>query len=198
MLAALAPDDIAHRVFIRARDLHQTQLGRLTQIDYDREMAFVAVAADGGKRETLGVVRAIADPDHRTAEFAIIVRSDLKGHGLGTILLRRRITYLRSRGTQCMEGEALADNARVFSLLRPYGFVKLPAASPSSVKLQLTLQSPAVLRRKAWSDGSRHTRRTMDRHERGGYSPRHLTFLSAAGRPSRTGRGADSRDRSVA
>jgi len=143
-LAALAPDDIAHRVFIRARDLHQTQLGRLTQIDYDREMAFIAVAVDGGKFETLGVVRAIADPDNRTAEFAIIVRSDLKGHGLGTILLRRMIAYLRSRGTQYMQGEALADNARVFSLVRPYGFVKLPAASPSSVKLQLALQSPAV------------------------------------------------------
>jgi len=138
-LNALAPADIAHRVFIRARDLHQTQLGRLTQIDYDREMALVAVTRNGSRSETLGVVRAIADPDNRTAEFAIIVRSDLKGHGLGTLLLGRMIAYLRSRGTQYIEGEALADNQRIFSLVRRYGFVKLPSGDPATVRLQLAL-----------------------------------------------------------
>lgn len=78
-LAALAPGDLRDRVFIRARDLHGAQLARLTQIDYDREMAFVAVAEHATGPETLGVVRMIADPDNWAAQFAIIVRSDVKG-----------------------------------------------------------------------------------------------------------------------
>ena len=81
---ALDPDDVRYRVFMRMREIQPSQLARLTQIDYDREMAFVAICErEPGCFETLGVVRAIADPDNVTAEFAIIVRSDLKGKGLG-------------------------------------------------------------------------------------------------------------------
>jgi acetyltransferase len=95
---ALEPEDIRYRVFTHIRELQGSQLARLTQIDYDREMAFIAVSEhDPGRFETLGVVRAVADPDNIAAEFAIIVRSDLKGQGLGPVLLEKLIDYCRSR-----------------------------------------------------------------------------------------------------
>jgi acetyltransferase len=137
--ASLTPEDIRHRVFMRARDLSPTQFGRLTQIDYDREMAFVAVAEEGGSAKTLGVVRAIADPDNRVAAFAIIVRSDLKGKGLGSILLAKMIAYCASRGTCAIEGEALAGNARVLALARRYGFATTPSADGTMLTLRLVL-----------------------------------------------------------
>jgi acetyltransferase len=143
-IAALAPEDLRHRVIIRSRDLHGTQLGRLTQIDYDREMAFVAVSSHGGASETLGVVRAIADPDNRTAEFAIIVRSDLKGRRLGSILLRKMIDYCRRRGTQTLVGEARADNERVFALAQHYGFALKPSADGVSVMLSADLRNARI------------------------------------------------------
>jgi len=119
---ALDPDDIRYRVFTRIRELPRPQLARLTQIDYDREMAFIATCErEAGRFETLGVARAIADPDNVSAEFAIIVRSDLKGQGLGAILLRKLIAYCRSRGTRELIGEALSDNRRLLSLVRHFG-----------------------------------------------------------------------------
>jgi acetyltransferase len=121
---ALDPQDIRYRIFMRIRELQRSQLARLTQIDYDREMAFIAAGErEPGRFETLGVVRGIADPDNVTAEFAIIVRSDLKGQGLGPILLRKLIDYCRNRGTKELVGEALADNQRVIGLVRRFGGV---------------------------------------------------------------------------
>jgi acetyltransferase len=80
---ALRPEDVRFRFLGQVRELAHSQLARYTQIDYDREMAFIATATgDQGQNETLGVVRAVADPDNIRAEFAIVVRSDLKGKGL--------------------------------------------------------------------------------------------------------------------
>jgi acetyltransferase len=77
---AMTPDDIRYRMFVRVRELQPAQLARFTQIDYDREMAFIATrpGADG-QPETLGVGRVVADPDNMSAEFAVTVRSDLEG-----------------------------------------------------------------------------------------------------------------------
>jgi acetyltransferase len=124
---ALAPEDVRYRMFIRMRELLPSQLARLTQIDYDREMAFIATGRkDDGQWETLGVVRAVADPDNVSAEFAIIVRSDLKGKGLGTILMKKLIAYCRSRGMRAIVGEALAHNAGVLNLVGKLGFDVTP------------------------------------------------------------------------
>jgi acetyltransferase len=136
---ALTPEDIRSRMVIRTRDLNATQLGRLTQIDYDREMAFIAVAARPDGPATLGIVRMIADPDNRTAEFAIIVRSACKGRGLGFILLGKMIRYCRSRGTRRLVGEASADNERLIALVRRYGFTVMRSADGSSVSVEAAL-----------------------------------------------------------
>jgi acetyltransferase len=123
----LDPEDIRFRLFTRVRELVPSQLARMTQIDYDREMAFIAVRDLGeGRTETLGVARAIADPDNIAAEFAVIVRSDLKGRGLGRILMRKLIDYCRQRGTREIVGETLSHNSALIDLVRSLGFEVKP------------------------------------------------------------------------
>src|SRR6266567_3828082 len=137
---ALDADDVRYRIFMQIRELPRSQLARLTQIDYDREMAFIATSArESGGVETLGVARAIADPDNTAAEFAIIVRSDIKGKGLGPILLKKLIDYCRSRGTGELVGEALADNQRVIALTRRFGFAVTASPATHTVDLKLDL-----------------------------------------------------------
>ncbi|MBF6907335.1 GNAT family N-acetyltransferase, partial [Acinetobacter baumannii] len=90
--------------------------------DYDREMAFIATRpGPDGQPETLGVGRVVADPDNISAEFAVTVRSDLKGLGLGRILMEKVIAYCRSRGTREIVGEALPQNNRIIALVRKLG-----------------------------------------------------------------------------
>ena len=139
---ALDPEDVRFRIFSRMRELRPSQLARLTQIDYDREMAFIAVRrrADGAQ-ETLGVARAIADPDNIKAEFAIIVRSDMKGHGLGMMLMNKLIAYCKSRGTREMVGEALLDNRPLLDMVRKLGFDVHPAVGEGVALLRLPLQA---------------------------------------------------------
>jgi acetyl-CoA synthetase (ADP-forming)/acetyltransferase len=136
----LEPDDVRLRFFSAMKELPPTQLARLTQIDYDRAMAFIATrsGADGAP-ETLGVVRAVADPDNLQAEFAIIVRSDLKGKGLGNILFQKLLDYFRSRGTREITGEALSENIGMQHLMRRFGGTVTPSAEAGMVDLRLAL-----------------------------------------------------------
>ncbi|WLI90854.1 bifunctional acetate--CoA ligase family protein/GNAT family N-acetyltransferase [Massilia sp. R2A-15] len=138
--AALSPDDVRYRMFMRLRELAPSQLARFTQIDFDREMAFIATRAGAdGQPETLGVARVVADPDNVAAEFAVTVRSDLKGHGLGRILMNKLIAYCRSRGTREIVGEALPQNTRVIRLVKSLGFEVTPAPEEGTMRLRLPL-----------------------------------------------------------
>jgi acetyltransferase len=122
-LSRIEPDDMHARFFRAVRELPPSEIARYTQIDYDREMAFVAVqprAGDGG--DILGVARAHADPNNQSADFAIIVRSDLKGRGLGDILLGKLIRYCRARGTGRLVGQVFAENSRMLGLAHDLGF----------------------------------------------------------------------------
>jgi acetyltransferase len=120
---ALTPDDVRYRMFVRIRELQPSQLARFTQIDYDREMAFIATRPNAdGVAETLAVGRVVADPDNISAEFAVTVRSDLKGMGLGKIMMQKLIDYCRSRGTREIVGEALPQNSRITGLAKRMGF----------------------------------------------------------------------------
>ena len=138
---ALDPEDVRYRIFTRMRELQPSQLARLTQVDYDREMAFIATRQrDDGSSETLGVARAIADPDNVTAEFAVIVRSDIKGQGLGKLLMDKLIRYCRARGTQELVGEALPHNRRVLNLTSHLGFVVNAIPDSGTMQMRLRLQ----------------------------------------------------------
>jgi len=138
--------DMRMRFFYSRRQIGPTEMARLTQIDYEREMAFIATApTPDGREETLGVVRAVADPDNQEAEFAITVRSDLKGGGLGELLMRKLIHHFQSRGTRRMVGEVLKENERMLELARELGFEVDPAHSePDTHRVTLDLQETAA------------------------------------------------------
>ena len=122
-LELIDPEDIRLRVFYSRRHIEHSELARLTQIDYAREMAFIATrAGPGGEEETLGTVRATVDPDNQGAEFGVLVRSDLKGSGLGHRLMTKIIDYLRARGTRRLEGTVLRENTGMLELARRLGF----------------------------------------------------------------------------
>ncbi len=132
-LQHLDAEDIRMRIFDSRRSIERSELARLTQVDYAREIAFVAVEAgaqDGqpGGEQTLGVVRAVIDPDNVEAEFGVIVRSELKGGGLGELLMRKLIRTLRERGTHRLVGTVLIENARMLQLAQELGFTLEPAA----------------------------------------------------------------------
>ena len=122
-LARTTPEDRRTRFFAAVRQFPDAELAQVTQIDYEREMAFIATAPDpAGTAEILGVVRACFDSDNTEAEFAILVRSDLKRQGLGRALLRKLIAYCRARGAQRLIGEVLGDNTAMLSLAESLGF----------------------------------------------------------------------------
>jgi acetyltransferase len=141
-LERLDPQDIRMRVFYSRRTMERSELARLTQIDYEREMAFVATApGPEGIEETLGVVRATTDPDNVEAEFGIVVRSDLKGGGLGGRLMNKLIQHLRRRGTQRLTATVLRENERMLELARDLGFeLDAARAEPDTQAIFLPLQ----------------------------------------------------------
>jgi acetyltransferase len=103
-------------------------------------MALIVTRANGeGTGETLGVARAIADPDNETAEFAVAARSDMKGKGLGSLLLSRIIDYVKQRGTRWLVGEALRENAGMIALARNSGFELTKTDDPTVVGFRMRL-----------------------------------------------------------
>lgn len=139
--SSLDPEDVRMRMFVRMRELSHAQLARMTQIDYNREMAFIATrkGEDGGS-ETLGVARVIFDPDNVSAEFAISVRSDLKGKGLGRILMSKLIEYCRERGAHEIVGETLSYNKPLLTLVKGLGFETHRSLDNDTTLLKLPLR----------------------------------------------------------
>ena len=134
LIAQCRPEDRHFRFFGAVRELPHSQLGRYTQIDYDREMAFVAIDS---ANELLGEVRTVTDPDNLSAEFAILVRSEIQGNGLGHALLEKMIRYCRSRGTGTLSGDVLASNSRMLELGRSLQFRQCGPAAAGIVRISL-------------------------------------------------------------
>jgi acetyltransferase len=114
---------------------------RLTQIDYNREMAIVVTTPDvPGKAAIYGVVRASADPDNERAEYAILVDHKMTGLGLGPMLMRRIISYVHQRGTQEIFGEVLRENESMLRINEALGFTmtRLPE-DPDIMQVSLKL-----------------------------------------------------------
>jgi acetyltransferase len=114
----LTREDVRLRFFGPMRELSHEMAARLTQIDYDREMAFLLL--DGG--ELLGVGRLAADPDFEEAEFALVVASDRQGHGYGALLLNHVLHYAKARGVQRVVGQVLRENHKMLELAKRLGF----------------------------------------------------------------------------
>lgn len=121
-LRLLGPEDTQNRFFHVMHQLPQSELARLTQIDYDRQMTIVAVNAQSGGTEILGELRLDTDPDNQQSELGIAVRTDVQCRGLGSKLLAKGIDYCRDRGTVEVIGVVLAGNTRMLGLAKKFGF----------------------------------------------------------------------------
>jgi len=99
-------------------------LARFTQIDYDREMALIAVIEEGGVEREIGVARYAINPDGTSCEFAVTVADDWQGKGIARQLMHALIDYARQRGIRRMDGDILADNARMLKFAQSLGFVR--------------------------------------------------------------------------
>ena len=148
-VAHITPEDLRLRQLGVTRDIPPSEMARLTQIDYDREMAFIAIgpACEPGAQgtgsaaalETLAVVRTVSNPDNTKADFAVMVRSDLKRGGLGTALMQKMIRYCKSRGTQEIVGEVLAENQAMLNLTQRLGFTVRPLPEKGRCEVRLKL-----------------------------------------------------------
>jgi acetyltransferase len=119
-LARTTPEDLRLRFFAPVKEFGAPFLARMTQLDYARAMAFAAI--DEANGDLLGVVRLHADSQYRTAEYAILVRSDLKGRGLGWKLMELIIEYARSEGLRRLTGQVLQENSTMVKMCRELGF----------------------------------------------------------------------------
>ncbi|MDE1351086.1 bifunctional acetate--CoA ligase family protein/GNAT family N-acetyltransferase [Vibrio aestuarianus] len=118
----VSKEDLYKRFFSDVGEFNHEALANFTQIDYDREMAFVAVDNNDGEGKIIGVSRALINPENTDAEFAILIRSDLKGNGLGKILLQKVIDYCRLKGTVQISGMTMPTNRGMLTLAQKLGF----------------------------------------------------------------------------
>lgn len=142
LLAKSTPGDTRLRFFAPLRKLAPRQLARMTQIDYDREMALVLMAHSGASAPGLiGVVHLIGDPDNERAEFAILVRSDLHRRGIGRLLMTRLIEYAKARGLSEIFGHVLRENLPMLGLCKDLGLrVSLAPDKFDTVQVDLRLR----------------------------------------------------------
>jgi RimJ/RimL family protein N-acetyltransferase len=120
LLAHVSKEDLRLRFFDSIKEFSDQFIARLTQLDYARAMAFIAI--DEASNETLGAVRLHADATHETGEYAILLRSVLKGRGLGWCLMQLMIEYARSEGLKRISGQILQENAVMLKMCRELGF----------------------------------------------------------------------------
>jgi acetyltransferase len=134
----LSPEDIRFRFLAPRKEFSHKFIARFTQIDYARAMAFVALDKD--EKELYGIARLVSDSDYRKGEYAIIVRSDLKGTGIGWMLMRHLIRYAEREGLRELVGDVLESNARMLDMCRTLGFEIAGDPEDQSIcKVRLTL-----------------------------------------------------------
>ena len=118
--AAVTRQDLRLRFFAAMKEFNHSFIARLTQIDYARAMAFIAIDQTTG--EMLGVVRLHADAEYISGEYAILVRSDLKGHGLGWLLMQLIVEYARSEALSSIYSMVLQENTTMLGMCQELGF----------------------------------------------------------------------------
>lgn len=133
-------EDLYYRYFSEINEFTHEDLANMTQIDYDREMAFVAVRTENEESEIIGVTRTVSDPDNIDAEFSVLVRSDLKGLGLGRRLLDKMIDYAAEHGLQRLTGITMPNNRGMITLAKKLGFDVDIQIQDSIVNLSLALE----------------------------------------------------------
>jgi len=141
LLQHVSAEDLRLRFFDSIKEFTHPFLARLTQLDYARAMAFIALDAASG--EALGVVRVHSDSIGDSGEYAILLRSDLKGHGLGWGLMQMIIEYARTKGLKRIVGQVLQENSIMLSMCRELGFkIKTDTDDRGLCDVTLTLDPP--------------------------------------------------------
>ena len=120
LLQHVSAQDLRLRFFDSIKEFTHPFLAQLTQIDHTRAMAFIAL--DEASGEALGVVRLHSDSIGDSGEYAILLRSDIKGHGLGWSLMQMIIEYSRTKGLKRIVGQILQENAIMLNMCRELGF----------------------------------------------------------------------------
>jgi acetyltransferase len=139
LAAHMSHEDLRLRFFTPVRGLTQAVAARLSQLDYDRELALLA-ERDG---TALGVAHFFADPDRLRAEYAIAVRSDWKGRGVGYLLMTRLIDIAGQRGVGELVGEVLRENEPMLQMCRELGFAIAPhPGDPEVMQIRKRLAIP--------------------------------------------------------
>src|SRR6516164_2867528 len=137
--AAVTQQDLRLRFFAPVKEFGHTFIARFTQIDYARAIAFIAIEESSGNM--LGVVRLHADANYERGEYAILVRSDLKGRGLGYLLMQMIIEYARAEGLKTIEGQVLAENTAMLAMCRELGFsISSEPSDPDTCIVKLAIR----------------------------------------------------------
>ena len=139
MVRRTSPEDLRLRFFSAMKSLPASMAARLSQIDYDREIALVAIDPAG---DIVGVLRLVRDPDNRRAEFAVIVRTDLKGHGLGHALMIEMLDLARRQGLAQVNGDVLRENATMLHMARELGATTGVNTDALTVRVVFDLTTP--------------------------------------------------------
>lgn len=134
-------DDIRFRFFSYLKQLPSNELLRFEMIDYDLNINFIALGiTESHQREMLGVVGATVLPEHSSAEFGLLVRSDQKGRGLGRMLMEKLIYTCSGRGIDTLRAEVMTRNAPMLSLMRNMDFQFFYQADGSYVEIKKNLR----------------------------------------------------------
>jgi len=116
----LTPEDVRYRFFTALRELSPEQIARMTQVDYEREIAFVAVRESTG--ETVGVARLVRETYATEGEYAVVTQPDMRGRGLARHLMTKLIDWGRAQGMSEIVGQVLASNQPMLAFVRRMGF----------------------------------------------------------------------------
>jgi acetyltransferase len=138
-LRNVSADDLRLRFFAHIAELSAEEMHKLSHVDYTHEMAFIALDEDTG--DMLGLVRLKDELDEETAEFAILVRSRLKGHGLGWLLMRHVIEYAKEKGLRRVYGDVLVENTTMLQMCAELGFHVVEDVASDIRRVALDLSS---------------------------------------------------------
>lgn len=119
-LTEVTTDDLRLRFFSAMREVSPEMIDKLVHYDPASAMAFIAINEDSG--HMLGVVRLHDEDGDKDAEFAILLRSRLKGHGLGWVLMKHMIAYAKRKGLKAVSGQVLAENSTMLLMCAELGF----------------------------------------------------------------------------
>jgi acetyltransferase len=137
MMQHVTPDDVRMRFFNPRKTMDRTMIVRLTQLDYARDMALVAM--DKANQTILGVARLMGDANQQAGEYAILVRSDHQFEGIGTKLMQDLLSFAASEGYSRIYGHIMSENQKMLNLCKILGFTLKQSAEAGIILSELNL-----------------------------------------------------------